>query len=205
MLQQKKTEITKTKILEAAEIEFSEKGLAGARVDEIAAAAGVNKRMIYEHYKSKENLYKTVLNRVYSSLADYEKLYYVDGIEPELAIRRIVEVSFRFLQNNPNFIRILMWENLNGAKFLESGEVSEIKNPTIVYIKEQIKRGKESRAFIADADEEQMIISLFNFEFSYFSNMHTLSSVLGIDLSTEAEIKKRACFISDMLIKYLKN
>ncbi len=205
MTQQEKSEITKSKILEAAKQEFSEKGLFGARIDEIAATAGVNKRMIYEHYQSKENLYKTVLNTVYAQLAEYEKNYYLENTSPELAIRKIVEGSFRFLEATPDFVRILMWENLNNAKYLEAGAVSEIKNPTIIYIKEQIRRGIENGDFSAETDEDQIIISLLNFEFSYFSNMHTLSSVLGKDLSESGEIKKRAVFISDLLIKYLKN
>lgn len=203
MTQVEKTELTKRKILAAAETEFSEKGIWGARIDEIAALAGVNKRMIYEHYVSKEELYKTVLKNVYSRLAEYEREYYVEGISPDIAIRNIVHVSFNFLEKNPEFVRILMWENLNSAAYLEKDGVSAIKNPTIEYIKEQIRRGKEQGIFSPGVDEEQMVISLLNFEFSYFSNMHTLSSVLKVDLSDSVQISKRAAFVSDMLIKYL--
>ena len=53
----KKSDITRQKILTAAEAEFSEIGLYGARVDSIAQRAGVNKRMIYAHFGSKEQLY----------------------------------------------------------------------------------------------------------------------------------------------------
>ena len=48
----KKSDITKQKILEAAEAAFAEKGFYGARVDEITETAGVNKRMIYAYYGS---------------------------------------------------------------------------------------------------------------------------------------------------------
>ena len=73
MTQIEKSEITKNKILAAAESEFSEKGIWGARIDTIATIAGVNKRMIYEHFESKEKLYKTVLAEVYARLAEYDK------------------------------------------------------------------------------------------------------------------------------------
>ena len=202
--QAKKTLLTKQKILAAAELEFSEKGIFGARIDSIAESAGVNKRMIYEHYTNKEELYKRVLEEVYGRLAEYEKSYYVEGISPELAIRNIVYGSFRFLESNPSFVRILMWENLNNASYLEKNEIAAIKAPTIDYIKEQIGRGKEKGIFREDADEMQIVISLMNFEFSYFSNMYTLSGVLGVNLSDSLEISKRALFVSDMIIKYLK-
>ena len=167
MTQIEKSELTKNKILAAAEGEFSEKGIWGARIDSIAESAGVNKRMIYEHYESKENLYKTVLERVYARLAEYENENYNENLPPDEAIKNIVDVSFRFLESNPSFVRILMWENLNNAKYLESSSASQIKNPTISYIREQLKRGKEMGIFAKEVDEEQMVISLLNFEFLF--------------------------------------
>ena len=204
MTQIEKSELTKNKILAAAEGEFSEKGIWGARIDAIAESAGVNKRMIYEHYGNKESLYKTVLERVYARLAEYENENYTVDLPPDEAIKNIVDVSFRFLESNPTFVRILMWENLNNAKYLESSSASQIKNPTISYIRAQLKRGKEMGIFSKNVDEEQMVISLLNFEFSYFSNIHTLSGVLKTNLSDSSEIRKRSSFVSEMLIKYLE-
>ena len=66
MEQSKKSAITKSKILSAAEAEFARLGFEGARVDSIANEAGVNKQMIYSHFGSKEALYSTILSVVYS-------------------------------------------------------------------------------------------------------------------------------------------
>ena len=52
---------TKRAILDAAVAEFSAVGAAGARIDSIAAAAGVNKRMLYHYFESKEGLLAAVL------------------------------------------------------------------------------------------------------------------------------------------------
>ena len=56
-------ERTRARIMDAAVREFARLGFAGARIDEIAAMAGVNKRMIYHYFQSKENLYAKVLHR----------------------------------------------------------------------------------------------------------------------------------------------
>ena len=48
---------TRQRILDAALAEFAEKGLAGARIDDIAARGGVNKRMIYAYFGNKEDLW----------------------------------------------------------------------------------------------------------------------------------------------------
>lgn len=58
-----RADATRRHILEAALAEFAEKGLAGARVDEIAARADANKRMIYAYYGSKEDLWLAVLEQ----------------------------------------------------------------------------------------------------------------------------------------------
>ncbi len=199
----KKSEITRQKILLSSENEFAEKGFFGARVDEIAENAGVNKRMIYEHFGNKEELYKTVLFGVYKRLAEYEETYYGTELTPDEAIKNIVYGSFGFLKTNPHFVRILMWENLNNGKFLEGVEIARVKAPLINYIKKQIKNGQESGIFRADLDTEQVIVSILNFEFSYFSNIYTLSQVLDKNLTDDAEIEKRAEFLSELLLDYL--
>jgi AcrR family transcriptional regulator len=60
-LRSRRSEQSQQLILAAAEAEFADKGLAGARVDEIAEESGVNKQMIYYYYGSKEDLYLAVL------------------------------------------------------------------------------------------------------------------------------------------------
>ena len=63
------TERTKRLLLDAATTEFSEHGLAGARVDRIAAAAGVNKERIYQYFGKKDDLFAAVLaHRLRSSM-----------------------------------------------------------------------------------------------------------------------------------------
>ena len=63
-----KSEQTKSKILATALDEFAEKGFAGARVDQIAQAAGVNKAMIYYYFASKEELFKELFELEMASL-----------------------------------------------------------------------------------------------------------------------------------------
>ncbi len=67
-------ERTQQAILAAAEKEFANKGLAGARVDIIAERAGANKRMLYYYFNSKENLYLAVLERVYGAMRQVERM-----------------------------------------------------------------------------------------------------------------------------------
>ena len=202
-MKQKKSELTKQRILEAAEAEFSEKGVFGARIDSIAASAGVNKRMIYEYFLSKEGLYKTVLINVYNRVSLWESSLVGDNEDPVKIIRDLVHSYFNFLAKNQSFVRILLWENLNGAVVLKDSGQSNLKAVVLELISKVISDGKARGVFRADADEYQVTMSLLNFAFSYFANVHTLSYVLSSDLLDETKINERAEFISDILIKYL--
>src|SRR5580692_4896301 len=61
---------SRTKILDAALSEFSQHGLAGARTDRIAQAAGVNKALLYYYFESKENLYLAALEMISAKMRD---------------------------------------------------------------------------------------------------------------------------------------
>lgn len=203
LTQCEKSELTKDRILDAAEEEFSEKGFYGARVDAIAAASGINKRMIYAHFESKENLYTKVLLRVYEKLAECEKQFMVDDLNPLESIKNIIEISFGYLKSNPNFVRMLMWENLNKGMSIPKGELARLKAPSMEYIRKQLVKGKEMGIFRKDIDVYHVSVSLMNFCFAHFSNQHTMASILGRDMTSEEEVRSRAEFITDIIAKYL--
>ena len=65
-------ERSRAALLDAAEIEFGDKGLAGARVDAIAARAGVNKQLISYYFGGKQGLYEAILERWYARERDFD-------------------------------------------------------------------------------------------------------------------------------------
>jgi AcrR family transcriptional regulator len=73
---------TMTNILDVAMVEFAEKGLAGARIDEIAAATRTSKRMIYYYFGSKEGLYTATLEAAYREMRTQEAQLHLDDLPP---------------------------------------------------------------------------------------------------------------------------
>ncbi len=200
---ERNSEKTKKAILEAAEEQFSIKGFYGARIDEIAEQAQINKRMIYEYYTNKEELYKKVLFIVYKRMefaeAQLQDCAYT-GVE---LIRSIIAMYFDFLYNNPNFVNILMWENLNKAKYLNELPADHIKRPTIRFFTDEIKRGIEAGLFRTGIDENQLTISLITVCFANFSNGHTLSKLFGMDLCSREMMEIRKQQTIDIMLAYL--
>ena len=198
-----KVDITRKKILEAAEEIFANKGLAGARVDEIAKMAGVNKRMIYAYFESKENLYVTVLKIVYSRLAELEKT--IDSLaSPEDAVRKFIQGYFKFLNDNPNFVSLVLWENLNKAEFIDLSEAVKIKHPAVEAIRAIVRIGKKYNVFKESASVDEIVMAVNMFCFSYFSNRYTMPKLLGVNLYDKESIESYCNMVSDMILLYLK-
>lgn len=200
----KKSDITKEKILVAAEEIFSEKGFAGARVDEIAEVSGVNKRMIYAHFESKENLYKIILNKVYGRLVEMESSQNMD-LPADEVLRQNITNAFEYLSANPNFISLVMHENLNKAKYVDSSGIVPLKSKSIVALQRVLQRGIDEGIFRRDIDINEIVFAINMFAFAYFSNTYTMPKLIDIDLNDADGRKRRSAMVADMIISYLKN
>ena len=116
------------RILEAAKQEFAAHGLAGARVDRIAANAGANKRMLYYHVGNKENLYLAVLEGAYEKIRSEERGLDLEHLDPPEAIERLIDFTWNYFLRNPEFLALLNTENLAKARYRSPDERSEIQD-----------------------------------------------------------------------------
>lgn len=194
---------SKEDILNAAEIEFAEKGMYGTRVDEIAARANINKRMIYEYFGSKEELYKSVLVTVYSRLSRKEMDLLCENVTCTEAIRDIIKLYFEFLRDNPTYVNLILWENLNKGTYIHNIDFKDAKDSAIDLLRKTINRGKSEKIFRDDIDTDQVILSILTYSFSYFSNRYTLSKILSRKLDDEGSIDKRIEYVTEMILAYL--
>jgi len=193
-------ELTKEKILEAAESEFAAKGLYGARVDEIAALAKVNKQIMYTRFGSKEQLYTEVLVRVYSRLTSLEEQLRLDESDCVQAVRDIVAMYFDFLSRDQHFVKLVLWENLNEARYIQGSDVQPIKDHAVGKIRRVLEAGIRRGVFRVDVDIEETILSLNMFAFSYFSNIHTMTLLMHDNFFSPARIQKRADYVAGLLL-----
>src|SRR5215467_8008641 len=104
-------EKTRAAILHAALEEFAHEGVAGARTDEIARNAGVNKALLYYYFKDKEGLYAAVLEHVFVGvftqvMAALERT----DLNPREKLLPYVQTHFDAMGNSPLFPRVLQRE-----------------------------------------------------------------------------------------------
>jgi len=196
---------TRQRILDAALAEFAEKGLAGSRVDEIAARAGANKRMLYAHFGSKEELWLVVLEGAYAAKRAEERAVEVEHLPPAEAMAKLVGFNLRYTARHPEFVALLNQENLHRAAYLQrSSDVPALYSPILDALRGVLARGEAAGVFRAGVDPMQFYISMLALGHFYVANRHTLSTIFGVALDTEAAIAAREAHIAEVVLGYLR-
>lgn len=189
-------ENTRRSLLAAARAAFAEGGLEGARVDDIARRAGVNKQLVYHYFGSKDGLYTTVLEEVYQEIRAQESALALNAFPPEEAMRKLVEFSFDYLEKNPDFVRILADENAHRGRHLRGSHVvEEVNRPIIDLIRTTLARGAADGIFKGGLDPLHIYLSIAGMSFFFFANRHTLSRAFSANLETPAGIAERRAHI----------
>lgn len=197
-------ERTRQALLAAAEIEFSTKGLAGARVDVIAEQAAANKRMLYYYFGSKEDLYLAVLERAYGAMRETERQLNLTDLEPLEAIRTLVEFKFDYCQEHQQIITLLAGENMLGAVHLKrSRRLREINLSLVDEIRTVLDAGAAKGEIKPGLDPVHLYISMSALSYFYFSNSATLSAAFGRPLASAAEQKLRRAHCVDVIMSYI--
>lgn len=196
---------TKKRILAAATAEFARKGLGGARVDEIALRSKSNKRMIYHYFGSKDRLFTEVLEAAYLGIRTAEQELHLDEMDPETAIRRLVEFTWDYYLAHPEFLTLVNSENLHRAKHLKSSAV--IKRTSHVFVnmvKAILDRGAKAHVFRAGIDPVQLNITIAAIGYYYLTNRFTGSIIYERDLMSRDNLEARLKFNLDTILRLIK-
>jgi AcrR family transcriptional regulator len=199
-------ERTRADILAVAEQEFGEKGLAGARIDEIAAATQTSKRMIYYYFGSKEGLYLAVLEESYRKIRQEETDLHLESLEPEAALRRLVGFTFDRHLRNENYIRIVMSENIHRGQFLRQSQyIQDLNIPAISAIRELYQRGVEQGVFRPGLDPVDIHASISALSFFNVSNRHTFGLIFKLETDSPDYLARRRASVIDMVWRHLRS
>jgi AcrR family transcriptional regulator len=198
-------ERTRADILRVAEAEFAEKGLAGARIDEIAAATRTSKRMIYYYFGSKEGLYLAVLEEAYRRVRDVESELNLKGLEPEQALRRLVAFTFDHHLGHEGFIRLVMAENIERGQYLaRSPRIEALNVPAIAAIRDLYERGVRSGVFRRGLDPVDIHASISALCFFNVSNRHTFGLIFKLDMRSPAYVAHRRDSVVEMVVRFVR-
>jgi AcrR family transcriptional regulator len=198
---------TRNNILEIAAREFADKGLAGARIDEIAEKTSSSKRMIYYYFGGKEELYRAVLERAYAQIRSREEdaSAQLQELSASQALQAQVEQTFDYHASNPDFVRLVMNENIHHGEHI--GDVPGLKErnrSVIAQLRVIIDKGVADGAFRNDIDPVDLHMSISALCFYNVSNRYTFNANFGVDMGAGKALKKRREQVSEIILAWVK-
>lgn len=188
---QRNPERTRRRILQAAIRLFARHGLHAVAVDEIVRRARVNKRMVYHYFGSKDALFEAALAEVYQRIEKIEFHAVESGRTPWEQLARLLESYFDFLDDEPEFTRLLQWENLEKGRHLTKENHLLTKNPFLARFRAIVQEGIANGEFRHDLDVPHLLIHFIGLCFIYHSNRFSLSQSLEMDLG-DPVVKRQA-------------
>ncbi len=180
---------TLRRILAAARVEFARRGLAGARIEDIAGAAGVTKQLVYHYYRDKAALFGCLLDdisiRIMSELVerDYEEL------SPPQAVRAFVDGIINQYAADPLLGRLAG----EGIRFHNDHLAPESGFPRLApallsRFERILSRGVESGDFRPGLDPRSILGLIVLISTGAFTNRYSLSIILGRDSTSSAGV-----------------
>ena len=192
------------KILNAALDIFVAKGKEGARMQEIADHASVNKAMLFYYFTNKELLYKEVLRRNIIELVNQLKTIMVSEAESETKIENIVNAYINFFKNKPTIPKLILREATGDSETIKE-VLLEIKQNVAPDIPDKfismIQKSINEDEFYP-LDPKQTIISIIGMSLIYFISKPIIEVLLDLeDVDPEQFIIER----QDNILKILKH
>jgi AcrR family transcriptional regulator len=209
---QKSSSVTKTRdaersraiILNAALEEFALFGLGGARIDRIAERSSLNKRLIYYYFTDKDQLFQAVLENAYEQIREKEKELNLQSLEPTAAVRTLVEFTWNYYLEHPEFLTLLNSANLHKARHIqESPNARALNSPLIELLGAILEKGRLSGEFRGGIDPVQLYVSIAALSYFYLSNNFTLSSIFGRDLMSPKAKSERLSHMCEVILGYV--
>jgi AcrR family transcriptional regulator len=191
-------------IMRVATAEFAANGLSGGRIDEIAAKTRTSKRMIYYYFTDKDGLYRQVLEAAYSKVRGGEEELDLGGLEPRSALARLVEFTFDHHARNPDFIRLVMIENIHHGEFLRKSELIENLNRSAIdRVTDIYRRGCEAGVFRKGIEPLDLHWQISALSFFNVSNRGTFSLLFGDGLFSEEGQRRLRAHAVEMVLRFV--
>ncbi len=181
----------KKDILAAAIAEFAANGLSGGRINTIVSKTRTSKRMVYYYFGDKQGLYANALEAAYERVREGESSLNLDGLPARDALAALVAFTFDHHRDNPDFIRMVMIENIHQAENLRASKaIRDVNEAAIDKLVRICERGQSEGVFRDGIDPVALHWQISAASFFNVSNRPTFSAIFGGDLFKDTAQKK---------------
>ncbi|MFW6051263.1 MAG: TetR/AcrR family transcriptional regulator [Myxococcota bacterium] len=182
---------TRARILEAATAEFARKGYDGARLRDVAEAAGVHHALLHHYFGDKEGLFRAVVERAFAAASSraFEALRSTHDVQ-ELT-ERYVETLVEFYAENPYLVQILHFASLDEGSpaYAQCEEIGrDISLPLLQATAKEIRRAQKAGAIRDDIEAERLVAIGMGAVAYVFNEARFFSLFLGEDVRSPAAL-----------------
>jgi AcrR family transcriptional regulator len=197
-------EETRNNILEVAAREFADKGLAGARIDEIAEKTNSSKRMIYYYFGGKDELYRAVLERAYSQIRTREEASDFESLPADAALSAQIGHTFDYHAEHPEFVRLVMNENIHHGEHIGHIDGLKERNRSVIASLKAIVDKGVAQGLFRPIDPVELHMSISALCFYNVSNRYTFETNFGIDMASPDSLARRRAQVTEIIMAWVK-
>ncbi len=191
---------SRKRLIDAAIDVFSRNGPKGATIDEICDTAQLNKRLAYHYFGNKEGLYKEALRTIYQQFFDLEVELGSMLLPVEELLVVLVTNYYAFIDANPNFVKMISYENLNEGRIAQQLDLAGQKASVITALQLALQKGQAEGRFRKDIDPTELLLSVFALCWFCFTNRFTLGLLLDKDIMAPSDLEKRTEHVLELLM-----
>ena len=198
-----KDETTEGQILDAAEKVFQAKGMDGARMQEIADNAGINKAMLHYYFRSKQLLFEAVFTTAFSLLAPQLNKVLNDDSSIEDKIRKFTSNYISFVSKHPFLPNFVLQELNRNPEFVLKLKDKKVF-PSLAKFKNQVDSEVE-KGNLKPISAEQLFINIMSLNIFPFIGKPLIKALIDVDEKAYKQlIEDRKTQVADFIINSIK-
>lgn len=203
MAKTNKNKDTEEQILNAAKNVFQQKGMDGARMQQIADEAGINKAMLHYYYRSKQLLFEAVFSNAFSLIAPQLNKILNDDSSIEDKINNFTNDYISFISKHPYLPNFIIQELNRNPKFFEKIQ-QNAAFPTLDKFNTQVAAEVE-KGILKPIDGAQLFINIISLNMFPFVATPLIKGFLKInDKAFKQLMKERKIAVSEFIINSIK-
>lgn len=191
---------TREKIIQAADRLFGDVGFDASTVQKIAELSQTNKALIHYHFKSKENLFVSVIDHYFEELTRIlQKSLLGQGLLEE-RIGMAIDRYLQFLEQNRNFVRIIQREITGGnQRECVIAHMTPLFQMVVTAVREAYPRTRSG-----EMAAEQLVVSCYGMIVTYFACHGIVEKILADNPLTRENLQVRRAHLQAMLAIVIK-
>lgn len=198
-----KTENTEKQILDAAENIFQTKGMSGARMQEIADKAGINKAMLHYYYRSKQSLFEAVFKKAFSLLAPQLDAILNDDSSIENKITNFTHNYITFISKHPYIPNFIIQELNRNPGFIEKIQENSAF-PSLDKFNAQVEKEVKD-GVLKPTDGKQLFIHILSLNIFPFVATPLVKAFVGLNnREFEEMMERRKTEVAAFIINSIK-